>query len=265
MNIAIVPIRNGSSRLQGKATDIKLFEDYNALECMCQRLKQSWAIDEVVFIMPENKLNAPIIQQLKDKKDFYFRWYCGSENDITGRAIGACRDLKHSPQDVIINITADCPLIDPKQIDYLVEQYYYNSNKILSPNGYIYVSNIITRSWPDGFDIQVYPLDLLYKIYPISLDKKLTTNLGWDIIHYSGYLADMDINVRLLNYPAPEQYFYPQWGLTLDYYEDSLLINKIFEAFNGFYFTAENVIDLIKENKHLLEINESCRRNIPGE
>lgn len=270
MNIAIIPIRDDSTRLEKKATGFYLYKNYTPLECITERLLLSELLDKIIFIMPDTSENDNIVKSInkkrrrnKEKKYHKVYSYKGSINDISGRALKAIDYYKTQENNLIINITGDCPLVDPHMIDDLINKY--TKNKSLDYNNgydnYYLISNVLTRSWPNGFDIQIYDEDLLDLSWRIALDKKINTQLGWDIVNYSGYINE---EFNLLNFPAPEPYFYPEWGLTLDYKEDIEVINAIYNHFDSFNFTAEQVINYLKDNMHILEINKHCRRNIPG-
>ena len=261
MNIAIIPIRDDSTRLPRKATGLKLYKNYTPLECIIKRLNYSKSIDQIIFIMPdmpENDNIVKIINKYKNNK-IPLSSYKGSINDISGRALEA---IDYNVDNTIINITADCPLVDPFQIDFLIKMYGNKKTQYNNDFPAIYVSNVITRSFPDGFDIQVYDGTLLEVSRDIAINKKITTNMGWDIVNYSGYIQD---HFKMFNYPATEEFWYPEWGLTLDYKEDSELLKIIYKHFDRFDFTYQEVIDFLKQNPNLLEINKNCRRNIPGE
>ena len=75
--------------------------------------------------------------------------------------------------DIIVELTGDCPLIDPKVIDEIVNHYLKNN--------YDYVSNTTFRSYPDGFDVEVFSRKLLE-----SIDKK--TSKSYDREHVSSYI-----------------------------------------------------------------------------
>ena len=258
MITAIIPIRNDSTRLPQKATGIELYGSGTALDCMIERVSRSKHIQKIIFIMPDTKANDIILDELYDLNNnvsIPISAFKGSINDITGRALKA---INWSPKTTIINITADCPLVDPVMIDDMIDKYI-NFQSDIEP---MYISNTITRSWPDGFDIQIYDSELLLDVYPIALGKKETTNLGWDIVNYSGMMQN---SFNMINVPAPEEFWYPGWGLTLDYKEDAEVIRTIYNHFDNFDFTAEQVINYLKENPKILKINEKCRRKLAGE
>ena len=50
--------------------------------------------------------------------------------------------------DIVVRITADCPLIDPAVVDKVVQCFL--------EGGYDYVSNVLRYTYPDGLDTEVF-------------------------------------------------------------------------------------------------------------
>ena len=87
--------------------------------------------------MPEYDSNAPADNNLlyqDDRIDFYF----GSSDDLVDRYFQAAR--KHEI-DLIVRVTADCPLIQGKIIDEMLCEYLKNGY-----NGYMCNSALISDS-----------------------------------------------------------------------------------------------------------------------
>lgn len=271
--IAIVPVRDDSSRLKNKASGIKIYKDYSSMDCIKNRLLNSRFIDEIFFIYPNTKENAHIKNIIRKYKEEHhtniIKSFAGDLNDLSKRAMDAIKEgyfnrrgvsnIRSYLEDVVIvNVTIDCPLVDPKQIDELILHYYEKKKE----GQYLYLSNVVTRSWPDGFDVQVYDYELLKRARKYSLGNHNITNLGWDIMNYSGFL---DVDFKILNYSAHRQYWHPTWGLTMDYEEDIEVIRKIYKYFDNFDFTQVQVIEYLENHPEILEINKKCKRTVSGE
>ena len=68
---------------------------------------------------------------------------------------------------------------------------------------------------------------------------------------------------KQINIVAPENVYWPSLGLTLDEYNDYILLKKIIEYFkkkNNFYFNCDEVIKLLKKKKQWLKINSNLKR-----
>ena len=81
------------------------------LEILCERLNKVKNIDDIILATTINKKDDVIEDFCKFKNINCFR---GSENDVMGRVIGAAKKAK---ADSIVEITADCPIIDPNIIE----------------------------------------------------------------------------------------------------------------------------------------------------
>ena len=85
-------------------------------------------------------------------KDSNIKVYEGSENDVLSRYI---ETATQTDADIIVRVTGDCPLIDPKLVDDCV-------NKIIDSNlDYVSNCNNVEKPLPDGFDVVVFTMDSL--------------------------------------------------------------------------------------------------------
>jgi len=236
---ATVEARMASSRLPGKV--ILPLSGKPALEILVERIRRSRYIDDIVVATTVNEMDDPIIELCKNIKCKYFR---GSENDVLKRVLEAARLVG---TDIVVEITGDCPLIDHRHIDRVIELFYSGS--------YDYASNAIERSFPVGFDVEVFPLKVLEKVDKI-------TNDPIDRVHVSYYIYSHPEEFRLVNWKAEGDMFWPELGITLDEKEDYELINRICEELlpKDGDFSAEKIITLLKNKPELVEINKKVRR-----
>ena len=149
---AIVEARMASKRLPGKV--LLKAKNITMLDHLIDRLKKVKIIDEIIVATTINPLDQEIIDFCEAKE---IRYYRGSEDDVMGRVIGAA---EYCNADIIVEITADCPIIDPSIVEQIINIYLFNNVD--------YVSNANIRSYPDGMDTQVYSIDIL-KLYGIDL------------------------------------------------------------------------------------------------
>ena len=112
------------------------------------------SIDEIVLATTTNVDDQPLVNEALNLNIRSFR---GDEDDVMGRVISTG---EFSNAEILVEITGDCPIIDPLIIE--------ESINIFQNNSYDYVSNALIRSYPDGMDTQVFLLDTLKKSYSMT-------------------------------------------------------------------------------------------------
>lgn len=244
--VAIIQARMASTRLPGKV--LLPLAGKPCLWWMIKRTSLAKLVDEIVVATTDDNSNDPI-------EDFYnyankefnnlslFR-YSGNENDVIGRVLKCAQQRRG---DIICDISSDCPLVDPRHIDKLI--------LILFKQKYDYISNdIINRSWPDGSDLQIYTTKSLEKCIKLFNPIK---HCGWNI-------AQHPEEFEIYHWKAPKEMHFPHWGLTLDEISDYELLSIIFSKFGkDSFFSLESVIQYLKDNPKLLEINQKVKRKNP--
>lgn len=143
--IAVVQARMGSSRLPGKS--LKKLRGFTLVELVYHRLKKAKSLDDVIFAIPAGKEDDVLNSHLLELGAFVYR---GDAEDVQGRFIEASRNFE---ADIIIRITADCPLIDWILVDQVVDLYRTSGSK--------YASNVCPPTFPDGLDVEVFSIESL--------------------------------------------------------------------------------------------------------
>ena len=70
--------------------------------------------------------------------------YRGDLTDVLARYVNAAREFN---ADIVVRLTADCPLVDADLIDHAIST--------LTAGDYDYVSNVDPPTFPDGLDVEV--------------------------------------------------------------------------------------------------------------
>ena len=201
--VATIEARMGSSRLPGKV--LLQVKNKSMLEILVERLRSVGIIDDIIVATTKNAKDDAIVQVCKKINVNFYR---GSEDDVQGRVIGAAQFAK---ADLIVEITADCPIIDPNIIEQIINIYKFNSVD--------YVGNGKIRSYPDGMDTQVFSLNTLEKSYNMTDDKL-------DREHVTLHIRNNPEIFYQINVIAPPDIYFPELGLTLD--EKGCFIAKLF-------------------------------------
>lgn len=241
---ATIEARMTSSRLPGKV--LMEFCDKPNLQHIIERLKRSKYLDEVVVATTINKEDDPIIELCERIGCKYYR---GSEEDVLLRVLDAAKSVN---SDIIVEITGDCPAIDWRHIDKLLEKFFTGK--------YDYASNAIKRTFPRGFDIDIFPVAVLDEV-------NIITKSPVDHEHVSLYIYTHPEKYKLFNWEADEEMKHPEFEITLDTKEDYEFIKVIYENLYPLKndFSGEDVVKFLIANQHLLKNLEQTHRKNPFE
>lgn len=209
---------------------------------LIERLQRVPSIDEIVLATTTNKTDD-ILEDFAYKNNLLcFR---GDEEDVMLRVIGAA---DYAKADIVVEITGDCPIIDPSIIQQTIDLFKINPCD--------YATNAHVRCYPDGMDTQVFPLNILQKSYSMT-DNKL------DREHVTLHIRNNPSIFKHVHLPAPMELYWPSLGLTLDEEGDYLLLKKIIEHFyenNHPFFSCHEVISLLKKQESWLKLNSEVLR-----
>jgi len=123
------------------------------------RLKACKMLDEIVVATTTNSTDDPIVDVCRQPGVRFFR---GSERDVLGRYVAAARE---AVAEVIVRVTADCPLIDPQITDRVISELVNNSSVC------DYASNTSKRTFPRGLDVEAFFLDTLLRIDRLAVSE----------------------------------------------------------------------------------------------
>lgn len=148
--VIIVQARMSSTRLPGKV--LAQVAGKPMLAQQLQRLKQCPAADEIMVATTAHQGDQPIIELARQVD---VGWFCGSEHDVLARFVGAARQ---SQADVVVRVTADCPLIDPHIAAQVINDLTDHAAEC------DYASNVLERTYPRGLDVEAFFMDTLLRI-----------------------------------------------------------------------------------------------------
>ena len=106
----------GSSRLPGKV--LLPLGETNVLGLMVQRVKKAEQISEIIIATTENTGDDILCDEARKLGVSIFR---GDEQDVLSRVYQA---VLKSSADVIVRLTADCPLMDGQLIDEALTEFF---------------------------------------------------------------------------------------------------------------------------------------------
>lgn len=143
--VLITQARLGSTRLPGKV--LKEINGVSLLQTHLLRLNNCKRVSEIIVATTLNENDLIIFDKAR-------QWgFCstrGSESDVLDRFYQSVKDKK---VDWIVRVTSDCPLIDPKLVDNIID---FTIEKNID-----YCSNTLIENFPDGQDIEVFKFNAL--------------------------------------------------------------------------------------------------------
>lgn len=139
--VVICQARTGSTRLSGKVL-LPLAGEPLLLRFL-ERVSMSKYAANLVVATTYKPQDDEIVSLCEGAGYAVFR---GHETDLLDRHFQAACAME---ADVVVKIPTDCPLIDPRVIDLVIDTY-------LAAYPHVdYVSNLHPGTWPDGNDVEV--------------------------------------------------------------------------------------------------------------
>jgi len=236
--IAIVQARMSSSRLPGKV--LKELSGKPVIWHVFNQLSFSQKIDQIVLATSDNEEDDQLENWAKENSINFFR---GDLDNVLKRFYDTALNYEG---DVIVRITADCPLIDPSIVDEVVQKFL-NGN-------YDYLSNTNPPTFPDGLDAEVFTFIALKEAYE---NAKLKSELE----HVTPYIRNHPEKFKLGSFVGSKNYENLRW--TLDNPEDYRLLSEIFDNLfkANSYISYKTVLAFLAVNEELIEINSKIKRN----
>lgn len=236
--VASIEARMGSSRLPGKV--LMDIHGKPALARLVDRLRQCRRIDDIVVATSTGK-GDDLIEAWA--KSYDVPVYRGSEDDVLQRVVDAHR---YMGSDIVVEITGDCPLLDPETVDLAIETFLANDCDV--------AANVRIPSYPQGTDVQVFRTKDLEKVAATIDDLAVRE-------HVSLYFYENSSLYRIVHMLAPRSGQAPDLRLQLDYSEDLEFIRRVYEQLepaHGPFFGTGAILKLVAQDPALAAINAHC-------
>ncbi len=250
--VAIIQGRMSSSRLPGKIlADI---DGQPMLTRVYTRTSRAKTLDEVIFATTTDASDDPVAEYCDFGGIPYTR---GSQFDVLDRYYQTALQAK---ADVVVRITADCPVIDPELIDHVVntlleDEYDFVCNRLPPP---------WNRTYPIGLDVEACTFKALKKAWKEAKEPQHREHAmtyfyeGVQLSALSRQLSEGEsprgFKVALLNHTTD----FGDYRWTVDVPEDLEFMRQVYKRFDGRDdFTWKEVLDLVHDEPELAKINAS--------
>jgi len=240
MNIVtIIQARLSSSRLPGKV--LKDLGGQPLLVWSVERCRRARSVQRVAVATTDDPADDPIAALCAERGYDVFR---GSQFDVLDRFY---RAAQHFGADVIVRVTADCPLIDPQVVDLVVAEFLRS--------GADFAANRLPPPWP--------------RTYPIGLDTEVCAFAGLERAwkeaglkhereHVMPYFYDQDGRFKIHIVDHEPDYGRQRW--TIDTPEDLDLVREIVRRTGSrMDISWKEVLALLEREPQLARINASVQ------
>ena len=237
--VASIEARMGSSRLPGKM--LKDVAGQPALTRLIRRLKHCRKLDAIVLATTSAPADEVLVDCARAENILYYR---GSEEDVLARVVEA---QQFAESDIVVEINGDCILLDPQIVDMGISSFLENDCDV--------VSNCRKPGYPMGMGVQVFGLDILKEVEREIDDLPVRE-------HVSLYFYEHPERYKIIHLMPPARWSGPDYRFQLDYSEDLQFINEIYRALEPAYgevFGLEEIMNLLRDNPKMLEINSHCK------
>jgi spore coat polysaccharide biosynthesis protein SpsF len=252
--IAIIQARMTSSRLPGKVLlDIA---EQPMLVRVVARTSRSATVDQVLVATTTDASDDPVAACCDSMGVPYTR---GGMHDVLDRYY---RAASQSKADVVVRITADCPVIDPVLIDDCVNRLLEGSfditrNRLPPP---------FTRTYPIGLDTEACTFAALEKAWKEAREtfhREHVMPYLYEGVELSAVSRQLSAGISPRGFKVAQLHHTTNYGnyrWTVDTPEDLEFMRQVYNRFDGRdNFSWKEVLDLVHNEPDLMKINVDVR------
>ena len=202
---------------------------------MLDRLKQSKSLNDIIICTSNESQDDPLVEIAKNEG---VQCYRGDGDDVIARLLGAAENFG---VDYIVNITADCPFVDPVYIDQIVNVFKQTNADLI-------------RAWdlPHGAFSYGIKTESIKKV--INLKDSTDTEVWYQYFSDTGLFDIVDLDIKNTFHKRPGL------RMTLDYPEDWQFFEAIFDELykDGKVFALDEILQLLDNKPEIIELNKHC-------
>lgn len=204
---AIIQARMGSKRYYGKV--LREIAGKSLLLMVVERARKIKGIGRAIVATTNRARDKKIIRFCEDNG---ILWFAGDEDDVLGRYVEASKKFR---SDIVIRLTADNPLVEPKIIQLLVKAHLENRNDYTFSAGF-----------PLGSSGEIFNASSLEEASQVA-EKPIWRE------HLGVFFLEGKHNFKVGFVKAPKGLREPKIRLTVDVPKDLVTIRNIIKHFNN--------------------------------
>jgi len=236
--VTVIQARTSSNRLPNKI--FLPLANKPLLYRMYERVAASKLKRTIVIATTTDKSDDKVEELCKE---YQLNCYRGHQTDLLDRHYQAAKLFN---ADAVVKIPSDCPLIDTKVIDKVLDFYMKN------PFSYDYVSNLHPATYPDGNDVEIFSMKALedaWRNAKKDLEREHTTPYFWE--NPDKFRIENVTWESGLDYSMSHRF-------TIDYVEDYNFIKTVYDELYSVnnIFTLQDILDLLERKPEIKKINE---------
>ena len=216
----------GSTRLPGKV--LKDIAGRPMLSYQMERLRRVKRAERIVVATTDQPADDAVERFCQKEKIACVR---GSEHDVLARYHLA---IERFPADVVVRITADCPLIDPAIVDEAIAAY--------EPD---YVSNMLEQTYPYGMAVEVFSAQALREAHREAKDPA-------EREHVTPFIYRRPQRYRLKSLTMAPNLSHHRW--TVDTPEDFELVSRLLKTLKP-NFRLQDVLAVLNDHPDWCALN----------
>jgi spore coat polysaccharide biosynthesis protein SpsF len=233
----------GSTRLPGKV--LKELCGRPVLLHVVERLRARRRLDGIVVATTDQPADNIIVDLCRQEGIACCR---GSETDVLDRYRQAARE---QGAEIVVRITADCPLLDPGLVDRMLAAFAAQAPPAA------YLSNTLRRTFPRGLDVEIFTAAALARAWREARSPA-------EREHVTPYIYRHPELFRLANYEHEVDLAAHRW--TLDTPADWELIAAVYRQLYrpDKLFGMTEVLALLERQPQLAGLNRQVRQKETG-
>jgi spore coat polysaccharide biosynthesis protein SpsF len=238
--IGVLQARTTSSRLPGKVL-LPILGRPMILRQL-DRMTRAQTLDLIVVATSEDVSDDELALTIVDAG---FDLVRGSLDDVLARV---SRVIDEYQPDVIVRMTADCPLISPSVIDHVVHAFDTSSVD--------YASNTMVPTYPDGLDVEVVTANALRQVAEESADPDEREHVTLGI-----YRKPERFSILNVTDPTGADHSDLRW--TVDSPEDFTFVERVYQHLmpTRSDFEYHDVLQLLEREPQLARTSSDAPRN----
>jgi spore coat polysaccharide biosynthesis protein SpsF len=212
------------------------------LEKIYQRASSSVHTNHVIIATSNHHTDDEIFDLCMERNMTVFR---GPLDNVLERYYLCAKEYS---ADIIVRLTADCPLVSRDTIDEAISLYLKNK--------YDFIANTVPpekSTYPDGSDVGVFSFDVLENAYrednKFKSDEHVTFQFWKDQSRYSSYIMTTPNDSSDYRY-------------TLDYPEDFDVIKFIYHELSrlNLYGSVKEIVEILRNNDDIRNYNSKYKQ-----